>query len=150
MKPPSIEPLFDILLHEERQLQHQPQSPIIAPIQPLWQQITILGRQSSVPRGGIDCRSGNDVGAPAGAEMVLGGVEDGDEDADDTLGFDAVGEGRAVGVGEEGAGEVADGGYDYGEVVAAVPETVVGGLVAEDLGGLVNDLRGLITSYVWR
>ncbi len=35
--------------------------------------------------------------------------------------------------GEEGAGEVADGGYDYGEVIAAVPEAVVGGLIAEDL-----------------
>ena len=37
------------------------------------------------------------------------------------------------GVGEEGAGEVANGGYDCGEVVATVPEAVVGGLVAEDL-----------------
>lgn len=36
--------------------------------------------------------------------------------------------------GEEGPGEVADGGYDYGEVVAAVPEAIVGCLVAEYLG----------------
>lgn len=35
--------------------------------------------------------------------------------------------------GEEGAGEVPDGGYDDGEVVAAVPEAVVGCLVAKYL-----------------
>lgn len=75
--------------------------------------------------------------------MVLHGVEDRDEDADGAVGVVAVGGGgggvgRGVAAGEEGAGEVADGGYDYGEVVAAVPEAVVGGLVAEDLG--VGDL----------
>lgn len=42
-----------------------------------------------------------------------------------------------MGVGEEGTGEVADGGYDDSEVVAAVPEAVVGRLVAEDLGILL-------------
>ena len=36
--------------------------------------------------------------------------------------------------GEERASEVADGGYDYGEVVATVPEAVVGCLIAEYLG----------------
>lgn len=74
--------------------------------------------------------------------MVLHGVEDRDKDADGALGVVAVGGGGLVGglvgrrgvtAGEEGAGEVADGGYDYGEVVAAVPEAVVGGLIAEDL-----------------
>jgi len=34
---------------------------------------------------------------------------------------------------EEGTSEVADGGYDYCEVVASVPEAVVGSLVTEDL-----------------
>lgn len=66
--------------------------------------------------------------------MVFGGVEDGYEDADDAFSFDAVGEGEAVGVGEERAGEVADGGYDYGEVVSSVPEAVIGCLIAKDLG----------------
>ena len=76
--------------------------------------------------------------------MVLHGVEDCDKDADGALGVVAARERgltvgargggvRVVAAGEEGAGEVADGGYDYGEVIAAVPETVVGGLVAEDL-----------------
>lgn len=76
--------------------------------------------------------------------MVLHGVEDRDEDADGALGVVAVGGEGLVGVlvgrrvlaaGEEGAGEVADGGYDYGEVITAVPEAVVGRLIAEDLGG---------------
>ncbi len=75
--------------------------------------------------------------------MVLHSVEDRDENADGALGVVAVGGGGLAGVlvgrsvltaGKEGAGEVADGGYDYGEVVAAVPEAVVGGLIAEDLG----------------
>ena len=35
--------------------------------------------------------------------------------------------------GEERASQIADRGYDYGEVVASVPEAVVGCLVAEYL-----------------
>lgn len=35
---------------------------------------------------------------------------------------------------EKRAGEVADGGYDYGEMVTTVPESVVGRLISEDLG----------------
>lgn len=65
--------------------------------------------------------------------MVFGGVEDGNEDADDTVRLDAVGKGKAVGVGEKRAGEVADGSDDDGEVVLTVPEAVVGSLMAEDL-----------------
>lgn len=34
---------------------------------------------------------------------------------------------------EKRASEIADGGYDYSEVVAAVPETIVGRLISEDL-----------------
>ena len=71
--------------------------------------------------------------------MVLGRVEDGDQDADDLLGVLTVGGGGCwgrKGAGDEkGAGEVPDAGYYDREVVAAVPEAVVGGLVAEDLGG---------------
>ena len=88
--------------------------------------------------------------------MVLHGVQDGDEDADDALRVGAVGErcrareggfsgcvrrGGAIGSRggvagcEEGARQVADRGYYYGEVVAAVPEAVVGCLVSEDLRG---------------
>lgn len=66
--------------------------------------------------------------------MVFGGVKDGDEDADSTVGLNAVGEGEAVGVGEKRAGEIADGSDDDGEVVSTVPEAVVGSLIAEDLG----------------
>ena len=58
------------------------------------------------------------------------------DDADDLLGVLTVGGGGCgggKGAGdEEGAGEVADGGDYYREVIPAVPEAVVGGLVAED------------------
>ena len=82
--------------------------------------------------------------APLGAQVVLGGEEDGDEDLDDALGLGAVGGtgmwvvvggGEVEAAGEDHAGEVADVGDHAGEVVAPVPEAVVGGLVAEDLGG---------------
>ena len=39
---------------------------------------------------------------------------------------------------KKGAGEVTDRGYDCGEVIAAVPEAVVGRLIAEDLNAEVN------------
>ena len=73
--------------------------------------------------------------------MIFGGVEDGYEYMNDSLGVCTVdggefslscGAGRAA-AGKEGASEVADGGYDDGEIVATVPEAVVGCLVAEDL-----------------
>lgn len=53
------------------------------------------------------------------------------------------GVGAGVPAGEEGAGEVADGGDDFGEVVATFPEAVVGGLVAEDLERWVNGEAGV-------
>lgn len=77
--------------------------------------------------------------------MVLGGVQDCNQDPHYALGGGAVGVcgigglggvavGAVVAAGEEGAGEVADGGDDFSEVVASFPEAVVGCLVAEDLG----------------
>lgn len=48
---------------------------------------------------------------------------------------------------EKGAGEVTDRGYDCGEVIAAVPEAVVGRLIAEDLDAEVN---WEILSYITR
>lgn len=39
---------------------------------------------------------------------------------------------------EKGAGEVTDRGYDCGEVITAIPEAVVGRLIAEDLDAEVN------------
>ena len=74
--------------------------------------------------------------------MILGGVEYSNENADDAFSLCVVGGvgrrrivcGRGwVAAGKKGAGEVADGSYDHGEVVASVPEAIVGGLVTEDL-----------------
>ena len=80
------------------------------------------------------------LSAPFGTEVVFGRVEYGDEDADDAFSAGERGGRRGLVVrggearaGEEGAREVADGGYDCGEVVAAIPEAVVGCLVAENL-----------------
>lgn len=39
---------------------------------------------------------------------------------------------------KKGAGEVTDRGYDCGEVIATIPEAVVGRLIAEDLDAEVN------------
>lgn len=88
--------------------------------------------------------------------MVLCGVEDGDEDADYAFCVCKGGRGEGAGgggwggggAGEEGAGEIADGGYDYGEVVAAVPETVVGCLVSKYLD--IVKLVGVVLAEGWR
>lgn len=66
--------------------------------------------------------------------MILGGIENGNENANDAFSFHAFGEWVAMGVGEERAGKITDGGYYDGEMVAAVPEAIVGGLITEDLG----------------
>ena len=64
--------------------------------------------------------------------MVLGGVEDSDKDSNHALGVCAItwsetdlGRGAWGTASEEGAGEIADGGYDDGKVVAAIPEPIV-------------------------
>lgn len=76
--------------------------------------------------------------------MILRSIENGYEDAYHALGVclvvicdgDLIG-GIGYGTGKEGTSEVADGGYDHGEVVTAVPEAVVGGLITEDLSFLL-------------
>ncbi len=76
--------------------------------------------------------------------MILRSVENGYENAYHALGVrlvvvrdgDLIG-GVGYGTGKKGTGEVADGGYDDGEVVTAVPEAVVGGLITEDLSFLL-------------
>ena len=72
--------------------------------------------------------------------MIFRCIEDRNQDADDALSIHSVRK-TMVRVGREGvtckkgAGEVADGCYDYREIVAAVPEAIVGCLVTEDLDG---------------
>lgn len=65
--------------------------------------------------------------------MVLCCVENGDEDANDAFRLDAVGDRGAVRIGEKGAGKVADASDNNGQVIAAIPEAVVGSLVTKDL-----------------
>ena len=74
--------------------------------------------------------------------MILSGIEDRDEKTDDAFCLYAVGRvcrgrrvcsRRRVATDKEGAGEVTDGGYDYGEMISTVPKAVIGGLVTEDL-----------------
>ena len=72
--------------------------------------------------------------------MVFSGIKDRYEDTYDTLGVCAVAGGESDFGGaargtasEERASEIADCSYDHSEMVAAVPETIIGGLVAENL-----------------
>lgn len=81
------------------------------------------------------------VGAPVGAEVVFQSVEHGYENLDGLLRVHELRgscrEGLAVvdivRGGEELAGHVADRARDCGQVIAALPEAVVGSLVAENL-----------------
>ena len=140
MEPASVIPALDVLFHKKRKLQRYPNAFVVQPDQPRRYQVAVLCVQGSLPRRS-QCRARNDTGAPVCAEMVLRGEEDGGEDPGNAFGVCAVDltGGGVVGVGvvaagKEHAGEIADGGDDFGEVVAAVPEAVVGCLVAEDLG----------------
>lgn len=77
--------------------------------------------------------------------MILGGVENGDQDPDNAFRVrpfrvEGVG-GDVVAADQKRPCEVADRGYNDGEVVATVPETIVRGLVSEDLvDALVEEL----------
>lgn len=75
---------------------------------------------------------------PFCSQVILRSIENCNQDADNTFSVGLVCEtlfrGGSEGVtGQKGACEVADGGYDYGEIVAAVPKAIVRCLVTEDL-----------------
>lgn len=74
--------------------------------------------------------------------MVFDGVEDRDQDPHDALHVRAlsgkdrwrrIDGGGVVAASQESAGKIADRGNDDGEMIAAVPESIVGRLIAEDL-----------------
>ena len=76
--------------------------------------------------------------------MVFHSVKDGDQNADCTLGvMDVGGRGRRRLGGEEGAGQIADRGYNDGKIIATVPEAVVGGLIAKHLSSELVERRSL-------
>lgn len=117
-------------LDKKRQLHRQRQALVlVAPQLAGEQAVAVLVRR------GVE-------GAPLGAQRVLDAVGHGHEDAGGALDVGALGGaqlrgGQAAaagpaGAGEEGPHEVAHRGYHRGEVVAAVPEALVGRLVAED------------------
>lgn len=140
MEPAPIHPPLDEPVHEERQLQRQPQPLVLMPLHPRGQQARVVRivRGAPVLRH-VDAVAGDGPrGAPFGAEVVLHGERDRHEDAHGALdvlplrGGQGLAAGAVVGVGEDGTDQVTDGGVDGVEAVATVPEAVVGGLVAED------------------
>ena len=84
--------------------------------------------------------------------MILHSVRNGDEQFYHSLNISNLGgaEGSPgvglrvswVRTGQDGPGEVPDGGDDGGEVVSAIPETIVGGLIAEDQHQADDDGEG--------
>ena len=75
-------------------------------------------------------------GAPFGAEAILHGKRNGNQYTNGAVEVCSFG-GVKVSVlqiraGEEDTGEVSHTGYDGGEIVAAIPEAIPGGLIAED------------------
>ena len=80
--------------------------------------------------------------------MVLGGVKNCNQDADNAFGVGSVhecvisvrGDGAT---GQKGACKVTDGRYDYSEIVAAVPKSVVGCLITEYLYGISEEFGRL-------
>ena len=141
MEPAPFVASLDVLFHEERELQWYPNPFVVQSHQPRGYQVAVLGVEGRLA-GGSQCGARNDTGAPIRTQMILGVEEDGGENSGDAFGVCAVGfsGGAVVGIGveaagEKHAGEVADGGDDFGEVIAAFPEAVVGCLIAEDLEG---------------
>lgn len=79
--------------------------------------------------------------------MILGGIKDRDQNADGPFGIGSCGLPRTPSLsrilvrgaaGQKRAGEIADAGYNSRQMVASVPESVVGGLVPEDLRQTVS------------
>ena len=95
----------------------------------------------------VDSSAGNDVGSPLGTQMILGGIKDRNKNADGSFGIGSCGLPRTPSLGrilvydaagQKRAGEIADAGYNSRQMVAPVPESIVGGLVPEDLRRMVS------------
>ena len=76
MKYTPVKTPLDILLDEKRQLQRQSHASIIQSRQPFWQEFRILRYQRRRACVGGDGGAGDYFGAPVGAEVVFGCVED--------------------------------------------------------------------------
>ena len=105
------------------------------------QQVAVFRSQSRVACIFVDGGAKYDLRTPSCAEMILGSIKDRYENTHDSLRVRAISRGEGGfrsgtwgAAGEKGSSEIADGGDDDGEVIASIPETIVGGLVAEDLG----------------
>ena len=69
--------------------------------------------------------------------MVLRGIKHCDKCTDDALGVMTIcsgGFGVIRACDKKNPGKVADGGYDNGKVIPAIPKPIVGHLIAKDLG----------------
>ena len=91
VEPAPLEAAPDVHLHHEGELQRQSQPLVVEALQAFGQELAVFGEQGCVARGGRDCRAGHDGRAPVGAEVVLHGVQDGDEHSDGALRVGAVG-----------------------------------------------------------
>lgn len=73
--------------------------------------------------------------------MILRGIEDRNQDADNAFSVSSIRESLGcVGdygvTGQEGACQITNGRDDYSEVIAAVPKTIIGCLITENLNGV--------------
>lgn len=125
------------------------------------QQIAVFMMKGGAARVRADGCTGDHSRAPFRPKMVFRRVENCDQNLHHSLGIGSIGLARALGIwacgrrrrrrqrllavmatGEERPSEVADGGDDDGEVIAAIPETVVGGLVSKNLEFLPVNKEG--------
>lgn len=149
MKHALVEATPNVLLHKEGKLKGQTQASVIFGFEALWEQVAVFRIKGGAARSRVHGCTGDDGCTPIGAEMVFHRIENCNQDLDYALcvlSFRVEGGwvrlivsgGGLEAACKKGAGEVTDRGYDCGEIVAAVPEAIVGCLVAEDLHAGVN------------
>ena len=125
-----IKELFDILFHKEGQLQGQSYASIVHSGQPLGQQLAVLWYMRGATRIDANGSTWYDFRTPFCSQVILRSIENCDQDADNAFSVGLVREtlfraGSDGATGQKGACKVANGGYDYGKIVAAVPKAIV-------------------------
>lgn len=140
--PASLGASLDERIDGEGQLQRQPQAVGLVSLESSRQQAEelLLGAAGFLSTNDV-CNhvwigDGAPFGAPFRAQIALDGIRKGDKQTDRPLDILLLSvRERAIGVSrrdEDRSGEVTKGGGDGRQTVAAVPEAIVGGLVAED------------------
>ena len=130
MKHAFVEEFLYVLLYKEGQLEGKAYASIVQSCEFLGQQLAVLRYRRSAARTNVYGSTWYDFRTPLCTQVIFRGVENRNQYADDAISVGLVAEtlihlGGDGTAGQKAACEVANGRYDDGEIVAAIPKPII-------------------------